>query len=130
MRIARILAWIPATAVLGGCWGTVTENPAAEYVRRTDTITMSAGEAKNVNAATHIIDPWPRYVGNRRIPGDGERMATAAQRYHRPPQRGAGGGGAGLTPVGGITEGGAGTGAGGGAGTGTGTGATGAAPAQ
>ena len=37
--------------------------------------------AKNVNAATHVIDPWPRYVGNRRIPGNGERMSGAVERY-------------------------------------------------
>ena len=34
-----------------------------------------------MNAATHIIDPWPRYVGNRRIPANGERMAGAVERY-------------------------------------------------
>jgi hypothetical protein len=39
------------------CWGTVTENPAAEYVRRTDTIVPDAGEAMKVNAATHVVDP-------------------------------------------------------------------------
>jgi len=34
-----------------------------------------------VNAATHVIDPWPPYVGNRHIPGNGERMANAVRRY-------------------------------------------------
>ena len=52
-----------------------------EYIQRSDTITFGAGEAKEVNSATHVIDPWPPYVGNRRIPGNGERMSDAVQRY-------------------------------------------------
>jgi hypothetical protein len=51
------------------------------YLQRSDKITLSAGNAKEVNTATHFIDPWPRNVGNRRIPGNGERMAGAAERY-------------------------------------------------
>ena len=93
MRIARLLACLSLAAALGGCWGTVTENPAAEYVRRTDTIVPDAGEAMKVNAATHVVDPWPRYVGDRRIPADGERMVTAVQRTHRPAAQGQGRGG-------------------------------------
>src|SRR5262249_15555156 len=84
MRIARLLACLWLAAALGGCWGTVTENPAAEYFRRTDTIVPDAGEAMKVNAVTHVVDPWPPYVGDRRIPADGERMVTAVQRTHRP----------------------------------------------
>ena len=93
MRIARLLGCLPLAAALGGCWGTVTENPAAEYVRRTDTIVPDAGEAMKVNAVTHVIDPWPPYVGDRRIPADGERMVTAVQRTHRPAAQGGGRGG-------------------------------------
>jgi hypothetical protein len=94
MCIARLIGCLSLAAALGGCWGTVTENPAAEYVRRTDTIVPDAGEAMKVNAATHVVDPWPRYVGDRRIPIDGERMVTAVQRTHRPDQQGRGGGAA------------------------------------
>ena len=57
------------------------ENPGAEYIHRSDTITLSAGNAKDVNAVTHVIDPWPRHVANRRIPVNGERMAHAMERY-------------------------------------------------
>jgi hypothetical protein len=89
-----LFACLPLAAALGGCWGTVTENPAAEYVRRTDTIVPDAGEAMKVNAVTHVIDPWPPYVGDRRIPADGERMVTAVQRTHRPSAQGGGRGGA------------------------------------
>jgi hypothetical protein len=69
-----------------GAWD---QYPAAQYLQRSDTITLGAGDARNVNAATHIIDPWPRYVGNRRIPANGDRMSRAIERYregsYRPP---------------------------------------------
>src|SRR5437899_3665987 len=53
----------------------------AMYLQRSDTITLGAGNAKEVNAATHVIDPWPPYVGNRRVPGNGARMSGAFERY-------------------------------------------------
>jgi len=54
---------------------------AAPYLQRSDKIFAGAGDAKDVNAATHVIDPWPPYVANRRIPGNGERMVGAIERY-------------------------------------------------
>lgn len=84
MRVVRTFGFLPLAVVLGGCWSGIYENPAAPYVNRSDTVTLSAGNAKDVNAATHVIDPWPPYVGDRRIRGDGERMVGAVQRYRRP----------------------------------------------
>jgi hypothetical protein len=84
MHIARAVASLILPAALGGCWSGIYENPAAQYVARSDTITLSAGNAKDVNAATHVIDPWPRNVKDRRIGGNGERMVGAIQRYQRP----------------------------------------------
>jgi hypothetical protein len=78
MRIIRSFSFLTLAMALGGCWN------AAQYVNRSDTVTLSAGNAKNVNAVTHVIDPWPRYVGNRRIRANGERMVGAVQRYQRP----------------------------------------------
>jgi hypothetical protein len=83
------------------------QDPFAQYLQRSPKVTLSAGNASAVNTATHVIDPWPPYVGNRRIPGNGERMAGAVQRYQnvymlplapRPiftPTGGGGGGGGG-----------------------------------
>ena len=86
------------------------QNPFAMYFQRSDKITLWEGDAKAVNSATHVIDPWPRYVGNRRIPGNGDRLSRAVERYrlgsYRQPAQplspyfiggygGAGGGGAG-----------------------------------
>jgi hypothetical protein len=51
------------------------------YVQRVEGVTTSAGNAKSVNSAVHIIDPWPPYAGNRRIPANGARMVGAIERY-------------------------------------------------
>jgi hypothetical protein len=53
------------------------------YLQRTEGVTASVGNARDVNAVTHMIDPWPRHVRNRRIPANGERMAGAIDRYRR-----------------------------------------------
>jgi hypothetical protein len=84
-KIVRTMVVVALAAACGGCWAGIYENPAAEYLHRSDTITLSAGNAKEVNAATHIIDPWPRHAANRRIPGHGERIAHAMERYKSGP---------------------------------------------
>jgi hypothetical protein len=81
MNVIRAIAAVALAASTGGCWAGVYEDPAAEYIRRTDTITASAGNAKEVNAATHVIDPWPRHAADRRIPVNGARMTRAVDRY-------------------------------------------------
>jgi hypothetical protein len=53
------------------------------YRYRRDTLTPGAGNAKDMNAAVHVIDPWPPYVGARHIPGDGKRAAEAVRRYRQ-----------------------------------------------
>ncbi len=57
------------------------DDPFAEYLQRKDGVSLGAGDAKAINSATHIIDPWPRYVGDTRIPADGQRMSGAIERY-------------------------------------------------
>jgi hypothetical protein len=88
IKIIRTFAWVVAAAVGGGCWPYGYEG--AQYVHRSDTITLSAGNAKEVNAATQVIDPWPRGVRNPRIPANGERMVGAIQRYQGKQVRGQG----------------------------------------
>lgn len=53
------------------------------YRDRRDTVTPGAGNAKDTNAAAHVIDPWPPRVGVRSIPGDGKRSADAVRRYRQ-----------------------------------------------
>jgi hypothetical protein len=52
---------------LGACNGLAGNDEMDRYFQRSDTITLSAGDAKQVNAVTHTINPWPSYVGDRRI---------------------------------------------------------------
>jgi len=82
MKIRCIIGWATFAASLAcsGAWAW-DQDPAAQYFERKDTIVSGAGDARDVNATTHIIDPWPRYVGNRRIPMNGERAAGAVERY-------------------------------------------------
>ena len=108
------------------------QDPFQMYFQRSDKITLWEGDAKAVNAATHVIDPWPRYVGNRRIPVNGDRLSRAVERYRQGSYRqpappispylyGAGGfGGGGFGGGGGGFGGGAGGGAAGGGGAGGG----------
>jgi hypothetical protein len=70
-----------APLLLGGCYGLAGDDEMSRYVQRSDTITMSAGDAKQVNAVTHTINPWPSYVGDRRIATDARRTGAAVNRY-------------------------------------------------
>jgi hypothetical protein len=76
----RLLAVVAALA-LGGCYGLAGDDEMSRYLQRSDTMTMSAGDAKQVNAVTHTINPWPRYVYDRRIATDARRTSAAVQRY-------------------------------------------------
>ena len=68
-----------ASAALAG--DQTFEDFFGSYFHRNDTIALSAGDAKNVNAMSEMLDPWPPYVRNRSIPGNGSRMTGAIQRY-------------------------------------------------
>ena len=57
---------------LGGC---------ADYLDRRDTVTLGAGDAQAWNKTVQVDDPWPRYVMNTHIPGDGQRTAVVVRRY-------------------------------------------------
>jgi hypothetical protein len=70
-----------APFLLGGCYGLAGHDEMDRYVQRSDTITMTAGDAKQVNAVTHTINPWPRNVGDRRIAYDARRVGAAVTRY-------------------------------------------------
>jgi hypothetical protein len=59
--------------VLGGC--------SDIYFDRRESIALSAGDAIAVNRVEQMIDPWPRYVGDKNIAFNGERMQGAVERY-------------------------------------------------
>ena len=79
MRI-RFLVLIPALS-LGGCYGLYGHDEIDRYYQRSDTITMSAGDAKQTNVVAQTIHPWPRYVGDRKLAYDARRVGGAVTRY-------------------------------------------------
>ena len=70
-----------AVFTLGACNGLAGDDEMDRYFQRSDTITLSAGDAKQANAVTHTINPWPSYVGDRRIVADAAKTRGAIVRY-------------------------------------------------
>lgn len=66
---------------LAGCYGLYGHDEIDRYYQRSDTITMSAGNAPKVNAVAQSITPWPPYVGDRRLAYDSRRVGAAVTRY-------------------------------------------------
>ena len=66
---------------LAGCYGLHGHDEMDRYFQRSDTITMSAGNAKQVNAVAHTITPWPSYVNDRRLAYESRRVGAAVTRY-------------------------------------------------
>jgi hypothetical protein len=70
------------------CWFTTFGLGWCNYVhehdwslRRSDTITLGAGDAVAHNIAVHTINPWPSWARNDRISMEGNRAALAIKRY-------------------------------------------------
>ena len=75
-----------ALAFVAAASAALADGPSFEdlfgaYFHRTDTIAVGAGDAKNVNAVSEMIDPWPPNVRNRNVPANGPRMTGAIERY-------------------------------------------------
>jgi len=80
MKFIAITA-VTMLAATSASWAGGRESFLDQYFVRSDSIVVGAGNAKDVNAAIHVIDPWPRHSANRRIPANGARMTGAIQRY-------------------------------------------------
>ena len=70
-----VLAAVALAAVLGGC--------SDIYYDRRETIALGADDHIAANQAIQMVDPWPRYVGNKNIAFSGERMQAAVERYRQ-----------------------------------------------
>ena len=70
-----------AVFTLGSCNGLAGNDEMDRYFQRSDTITLSAGDAQQANAVTQIIHPWPSYVGDRRIVVSAAKTGGAIGRY-------------------------------------------------
>ena len=85
-----------------GCKAQVFDDPFTDYLHRGVTISDGAGNAADANAAIQTIDPWPPYVGNTYIRGDGRGMVGAVERMYKTPSpfehEGSGGGSSATSP--------------------------------
>ena len=83
MKILRGAAVLTCTLTIAGCSAAqpLWDDPVAPYAQRKQGVTLSAGNAHDANAVTHMDDPWPRYVRKRKIAANGERMVGAVERY-------------------------------------------------
>jgi hypothetical protein len=70
----RVRAALAMFSVAGLCGCT-------DYVKHSDTVTFTAGGAQAWNKTVHISDPWPPYVMDTRITGDGQRVARVMRTY-------------------------------------------------
>src|SRR5437868_2337884 len=68
-----IVAAALSGTTLGGC--------SEYYFDRRDTVSLHSGEAMAANRVTQMIDPWPAASGQRNIAYNGEKAATASERY-------------------------------------------------
>ena len=90
MKLYPFLTLAVFAPVLGGCYGLYGNDELERYVQRKDNVTLGAGDAKDVNAATHMDHPWPRGVGDRRIVMEGSRAVPVIERYRTPLRQGGG----------------------------------------
>lgn len=72
-----LLAALP----LAGCYGLYGHDEVDRYFQRSESITMSAGDAKQANAVAQTIHPWPSYVSDRRLAYSAARVGRAVTRY-------------------------------------------------
>ena len=70
-----------AVFTLGSCNGLAGHDEMDRYFQRSDSITLSAGNAKEVNIAAQTIHPWPRGVHDRRIVVQAAKTNGAMTRY-------------------------------------------------
>ena len=80
-KIVRFIAGALLASACGGCWAEADRVPGAEYLYRTDKMTLTSGNSKDVNAISEIPDPWPRHVGDSRIPVNGDRMVRSVEAF-------------------------------------------------
>jgi hypothetical protein len=82
MTLGHFIALTIIASTAAGCNRALPfDDPFEQNVARSQTVTLSAGNAAKSNEAIQIIDPWPRYVYDTHIPGDGQRLAAAVDRY-------------------------------------------------
>ncbi|HEY6618038.1 MAG TPA: hypothetical protein VIY68_00685 [Steroidobacteraceae bacterium] len=86
MRLLFLTVGMIGTIVLPGiCNAQAVDDPFSDYLQRSDSIALSAGNASRANAAIQTINPWPPYAWDRRITIDGRRAVDSMERMYRTP---------------------------------------------
>jgi hypothetical protein len=73
----RLTGAYVALAILGTALGGCSDI----YFDRRETVALGADDHIAVNRVAQMVDPWPRYVGDKNIAFNGDRMQAAAERY-------------------------------------------------
>jgi hypothetical protein len=68
-----LLASLALCTVLGAC--------SDLYYDRRETVLLGADDAIAANRVAQMVDPWPRYVGDKNLAFDGQRMQVAVECY-------------------------------------------------
>jgi hypothetical protein len=76
----------------------LVDDPFSDYLQRSQSISLGAGNANEANEAIQSITPWPPYVFKRHVRVQGRQAVDSIERmYHAPDpfvQQGAGAGAA------------------------------------
>jgi hypothetical protein len=95
LAIAVGLVGIVIAPHLGNAQALV-DDPFSDYLQRSQSIALGAGNANDANEAIQAITPWPPYVFHRRVRVQGRQAVDSIQRMYRVPdpfeQQGAGAG--------------------------------------
>jgi hypothetical protein len=91
--MARIIGLAAFVVMIGTGCACAQDYPFLDgltrYAERIDTLSVTSGDAQDVNAAIQTINPWPRHAFDRRIPANGQRMVGAVNRFQNPNTAGA-----------------------------------------
>lgn len=79
------IALVAVTLVPNVCNAQVGDDPFSDYLQRSDSIALWAGNAEETNSAIHTPYPWPRRSFDTRIPMDGRQGVGAIQRMYSVP---------------------------------------------
>ena len=84
-RLCLAIALTGAIIVPSGCRAQAVDDPFSDYLQRSDSIALSAGNAGNANEAIQTITPWPPYAWDRHVTMDGRRAVDSMERMYRTP---------------------------------------------
>ena len=73
------LAFSAASAVAENAW---PEEPYYNWASRTDGIAVTTGDANRANIAIQTPTPWPEYLNDVDIEGDGQSAEALMRKYY------------------------------------------------